>query len=287
MLNLRGVISEYNEKSEPIWFGNEIVLCYRLLNLNILEPHKSYRIWFSQRNGSSVLSKGLELTGVAGKPHELFNLVGEETLRQKHGAADYASLKRRLWEQGTSANGIFSVKHSMYTGRTQKIIEELKELRGISGPIDENEFWSDLFPNCKHIYLTRRNKIRQAVSWWKAIKDNVWHLKEGVSQALDQEFFETHYDFDAIHHLFREASLRECAIEDYYSRNNITPLTLVYEDFIDRFEETIKEILNFLEIEGGNITAPKYYAKTANAGSEIWVQRFRQDLQEKMGVEAW
>lgn len=252
-----------------------------------MEPNKSYRIWFSQRNGSSVLSKGLELTGVAGKPHELFNLVGEETLCQKHGATDYESLKKKLWEQGTSTNGIFSVKHSMYTARTQKVIDEIKELRGISGAIDEDLFWSDLFPNCKHVYLTRRNKIRQAVSWWKAIKDNVWHLKATESQAVDQDFFETHYDFDAIHHLFREASLRECAIEDYFSRNNIKPLTLVYEDFIDRFEETLKQILDFLDVAGGNISSPKYYNKTANVGSEIWVQRFRKELQEKMGVQAW
>ena len=37
-----------------------------------MEPVLSYTLWFSQRNGSTVLAKGLESTGIAGIPNEWF-----------------------------------------------------------------------------------------------------------------------------------------------------------------------------------------------------------------------
>lgn len=253
-----------------------------------MEVNKSYRIWFSPRNGSTLLCKGLEQTGIAGKPLELFNLVGEETLRSKYQINSYESLKEELWKLGSTSNGIFGIKHSLFSACRKKVSNEIKDLRGNLENDQGDNFWDDLFPQCKHIFMTRRNKIRQAVSWWKAIKDSVWHLEASEAQTSEKVFFAENYDFDAIHHLFREASLRECAIQAYFSANNIIPLTIVYEDYIKRYDNTIKEILDYLEVDQSALNIqPKYYKKIANEGSEIWVQRFRKELQEKMGVEAW
>ena len=46
----------------------------------MMKPEKSYRIWFSNRNGSTLLCQGLEQTGIAGKPGEYFNLMESTSL---------------------------------------------------------------------------------------------------------------------------------------------------------------------------------------------------------------
>ena len=134
-----------------------------------------------------------------------------------------------------------------------------------------------------------RNKIRQAVSWWKAINDQVWHLKSGEQFENDMSFYEEHYDFDALMHLFKEASLRECAIEDYFRKHQLSAFSIVYEDFVMDYEGTIKKVIDFLEIEYDeiHIKAP-HYTPTASKGSELWVQRFREDIQKNFqGAPVW
>ena len=254
-----------------------------------MRPKKSYIIWFSQRNGSTLLSKGLEQTEIAGKPRELFTLLENDTLCQTYKVATYEQLKEKLWELGSSENGVFGIKTSIYAKVFKNIIQEIAELRGLGkNEISESEILADIFPNCQHIYLTRRNKIRQAVSWWKAIKDDVWHLTAKDNHTEQASFYESQYNFDALHHLFREATLRECAMQAYFTRNKIIPITLVYEDFTVDYENTIKRIIEFLGLPSNSlIVEEKFYKKTATELSEIWVQRFRKDLQAKMGVETW
>ncbi|NND09028.1 MAG: hypothetical protein HKN87_21865 [Saprospiraceae bacterium] len=146
----------------------------------------------------------------------------------------------------------------------------------------------DLFPNCKHIFLTRRNKVRQAVSWWKAINDNIWHLEKNQTQECAPDFDERHYDFDALDHLLREAALRECAMQEYFSKYSIEPLTLVYEDIVSNFTATIRQVLDHLDLSYAEpIEVKMHYVKTSSKDSEKWVQRFRKDLQFKMTDRIW
>jgi LPS sulfotransferase NodH len=191
-----------------------------------MQPTKSYRIWFTQRNGSTLLCKGLEQTGIAGKPGEFFNLIDEESLCEKYNATIYQDLKEKIWHLGASQNGVFGIKHSRHATRYEKIIHEIKILKGYNTDeqIDEQELLSDLFPTCKHIFLTRRNKVRQAASWWKAIKDQVWHLEPNQKKSSSQDFYAKHYDFAALSTLLKEACLRECSIQEHFSRYQINPL---------------------------------------------------------------
>ena len=128
-----------------------------------MPPHKSYRIWFSQRNGSTLLCKGLEQTGICGIPGEYFNLMDASSLCDKYNVDTYGQLKETIWKLGTSSNGVFGIKHSLHASYSGRIFKEIKKLKGIpqDAEIDRQELLSDLFPNCKHIFLTRRNMQRR------------------------------------------------------------------------------------------------------------------------------
>lgn len=253
-----------------------------------MKPKQSYRIWFTPRNGSTLLCKGLESTGIAGKPGEFLTLFDKDSLCEQHEVSTYEALKNKFWELGMTPNGVFGIKHSFFTSRSNKNFREILDLRNQGEDLMMNRaiVWNDIFPNCKHIFLTRRNKVRQAVSWWKAINDGVWHIEKG--EKSNNLFVEEKYNFDALSHLFKEAILIECAMQEYFKKYNIIPLNIVYEDYIEDFEGTIGQIIDFLEIEEREYAVgEKFYQPTADENSEKWVQRFRKDLQAKMEEQIW
>lgn len=134
--------------------------------------------------------------------------------------------------------------------------------------------------------MTRRNKVRLAVSWWKAIQTQEWHRLSGTPpKPID---LQDAYDFDGIHHLYEEGSMREAGIQEFFSEGNIVPLTIVYEDFIQEYEKTVRKVLEFLELDTISLTIPSpSLAQTADDLSEEWVQRFREEGQKGWKNQGW
>lgn len=250
-----------------------------------MEPTKSYRIWMTQRSGSTLLCKGLESTGIAGKPGEFLTLHGEKNFQEKYSINSYEAMRKKMWNLGTTSNGVFGVKYSHDTAGIEQILTDFYPLQNKVRPKNPKLeiLLADLLPNCKHLYLTRRNKIRQAVSWWKAIKDNVWHIEKGKAHRNELAFYESNYDLPALTHLFKELVLREARIQDYFVAHNIQVMSIIYEDFIVDFEGTIRRIIDYLEIEhDGFEVGDFFYEKTATDQSEIWVKRLQKDLGMKL-----
>ncbi len=249
-----------------------------------MRPKKSYIIWFTQRTGSTLLCKALESTGVAGVPNEWLT---NPDLMETYNADSYTGLQEKIWDKGTTPNGIYGLKHGYYQPHNNTIMDILKKFPGGSKCSTRAEIWENAFPNCKHIFMTRRNKIRLAVSWWKAIKTNEFHRKQGASPK--EANVGNNYSYDAINQLVAECVFREAGIQEFFSEGNIIPLTIVYEDFINNYEETVIKILEYLEVPGidkVNI-APPYYEKLADELSEEWVQRFRKERQKGWSNVGW
>lgn len=243
-----------------------------------MKPKRSYTIWFAQRTGSTLLCKALEDTKAAGKPNEW--------LAQCAGI-DGFDIDKDLWEKGLTPNGVFGIKFSFYRPCFDNVISMLKKYSLKKGLSSEIDIWNDVFPECRHVFMTRRNKIRMAVSWWRAIQSGLWHKKHGVypvSVDLSDK-----YSYDAINHLYNECSMREAGIQELFDQAGIIPLNIVYEDFIKSFDKTVMDVLSFIDIpvpDDLHIIKP-YYGKIADDVSESWVQRFREDRQRGWENKGW
>ena len=242
-----------------------------------MKPKLSYAIWFSQRTGSTLLCRALQSLEIAGKPSEWLN---SSDLFDKYQLSNYTELQQRIWQLGTTPNGVFGIKGGIFEPYFSQIIKTLKHFPGCDSHTQNRiEIWNNAFPNCKHIYMTRRNKVRLAVSWWKAIQSEEWHREKGklpLSADLEDK-----YSYDAVNHLFAECSMREAAIQEFFSEGSILPLTIVYEDFILAYESTIRTILSYLELPNiQNVFIPDPpLERLADDISQGWVQRFRQEKQ--------
>lgn len=238
-------------------------------------PAWSYIVWFTQRVGSTLLAQALEDTGIAGRPREWLEAPSAAELLARHGARDVVELRSRLWEEGSAANGVFAVKYGM----TRTIHSELTALfSGLVGEgATERAAWEAMFPACRHIHVTRRDPIRLAISWWRAIQSGEWHrpLRSdtafGVLAAPPRE---ARYDADAIAHLVAEVGEREAAIEAVFDRWSVAPHVVVYEDAIAHFDATMRAVLQLLDAPAGTPVPEPAFARLADDLSEQWYARF-------------
>lgn len=253
-----------------------------------MKPKISYTIWFSQRNGSSLLCEALTSTGVAGKPGEHLLTPANASLLDFYRAKDYEELQQKLWQAGMTANGVFGIK--VQAPKTDDWVDnELAEFPGLGKSQPTNyEVWENAFPNGKHIFLTRRNKVRQAVSWWKAIVTEEWHRARGKERPYSALAIRDRYDFLAIRHLLLEANFLENRTQGFLDEGNIAPLTIVYEDFIKEYEATVRRIVDFLGItETSYSVAKPYYEQLADEVSDEWTERFRVEMQKDWHKKIW
>jgi len=249
------------------------------------KPHLSYTIWFSQRTGSTLLCTALETMGVAGIPKEWFNCKPD--LLEHFKIDTHAELQEHLWHGASTENGVVGINHSFHEPHFSQLIQTLSKFPAcLPQETNRARIWEHVFPNHKHIFMTRRNKVRLAVSWWKAIQSHVWHIEHG--EQAKQVGLSDAYSFDAITHLYMECSMREAGIQEFFTEGNIVPLVIVYEDFIQKYDQTILNILDYLEVDTSCIAVPPPpLDPTADSVSEEWIQRFREERQEGWQNKGW
>ena len=260
-----------------------------------MEPSQSYVLWFSQRVGSTVLAQALEDTDIAGRPREWFTDAAGIGLLAKYHVRDVIELRERLWREATSPNGVLGLKYGMQADEHRRVNALLAGLVADDRAGNGRAAWNTFFPECKHVFVTRRDKVRIAVSWWRAIKTGEWHRPcRPEPTAVDGAFGRTTpdpaspnlidlYDYDAIEHLAREASIREADIQAQLDDWEVTPYTIAYEDLVAHFAPTVRALLEFLGIPGGReVPIPEpALARMADETSEAWYQRFRREWTEK------
>ena len=247
-------------------------------------PSTSYVVWHTQRTGSTLLCTTLEATGVAGHPDEW----PEDGLKATTESA--ATIRDTLWSKQSTPNDVLGVKWSYH----QPTLDDFYRVFGRDRSGERSEWrqvWESVFPNCHHIVMTRRNKIRLAVSWWKSISGGQGHLSQDGSPLPWQNMVPTApadlagaYDFKAIKALVFEAARREAGLQELLAELQVSPLSVTYEDFVANYEQTVQGVLDHLGLHDSvSETPPPLLARTSDYVNEEWVRRFLADLNSEAG----
>ncbi|HSL46143.1 MAG TPA: Stf0 family sulfotransferase [Anaerolineales bacterium] len=238
-----------------------------------MKPQISYVICAVQRSGSFLLCEALKNTGLAGFPEEYF-LPGEGWedgwWARQHGVTSRADYLNLVFEQGTSSNGVFGTKIMWnYFPTMLNSLQELPEYKGLDAP----QLMASLFPNVRYIWIVRRDKVRQAVSWAKAGQTDIYALHKGGTPNPKQE---PTFDFgfiDQLHHLILEG---ETGWQSFFEACGTRPFKVEYEELVEAYEPTALRILDYL-----NVSYPKNLVfgerrlqKQADALNEAWVRKY-------------
>ena len=238
----------------------------------------SYLVCATPRSGSTLLCEGLKATGVAGRPEEYFEAVpatgrprapadyleglDDPDAHALLGSAPppdtppYSSLLdvgsfdehlARVREWGTTPNGVFGAK--VMWGH----VEDPSELGD------------------RYVWVRREDKVRQAVSLWRALQTQSWRASEGGGHAQ--------YCFSALQHLVRMLTEYDAAWARFLRGAPV--LALTYEEVAADLPLALERTLAHVGVARPRDWPPTLPAmrRQADELSERWAEAYARDLQ--------
>jgi LPS sulfotransferase NodH len=256
-----------------------------------MQPQRSYIVCATPRSGSTLVCHALEETGVAGRPEEYFEalrhsgrprrpeeyFVGVEdpSIRDHLGERAVGSEpppRSPLWsraaydrylewafESGTTPNGIFGAKLMWgYFGDFVSLLRNVPAYRDV--PLAE--LLPTVFPGLTFVRVVRANKVRQAVSLWKAVQTATWREDQASAKAASLEddgsppyrsFIEEHrpqlrFHYRAIDHLLEQILVEESRWDAFFEHSGIKPVLVLYENFAADYETSTLRLLERLDL---------------------------------------
>jgi len=256
-----------------------------------MTPDRSYLVCATPRSGSTLVCHALEETGVAGHPEEYFEAlrhsgrprrpeeyflgVEDQSIRDHLGERAIGSEpppRSPLWSRaaydrylewavdaGTTPNGIFGAKLMWgYFGEFISLLRNVPEYRDV--PLAE--LLPAVFRNLTFVRVVRANKVRQAVSLWKAVQTANWREDQASANAGSVEadgsppyrtFIEEHrpqlrFHYKAIAHLLDQLLVEEASWDAFFEHSGIRPILVMYENFAADYEDSTLNLLDRLDL---------------------------------------
>jgi hypothetical protein len=130
----------------------------------------------------------------------------------------------------------------------------------------------EFFPDLHSVHLTRADTARQAISYWRANQTQQWWdlgEQDGPPAELDPDFQQIRWCEDILVDDDR-------GWQGILERQEIPTLKINYESFIEVREQTVEEVLDFLEIPHGPITLPPpQLRRQSDELTEEWLTAYR------------
>lgn len=252
-------------------------------------PKTSYLVCASQRSGTELLCRCLAATGVAGRPQEYFlaedpaklpdwRFWEEGPFAAGHAVSDRESYLTLVYRLGSTPNGVFGAK--IHWNNLRWALAKFSELPRFAG-LDRAAILHTVFPNSRVKDVTRRDRVRQAVSWARMAQDGMWVAPAGQPEpAWPPATGAPRYDFGLIAGLEALIAESETGWRQLYSELGLTPYQVVYEKLSspDGYEQTIRGVLAHLGLDDyrGPIPAPRT-RRQSNDLNEAWVAAYLTD----------
>lgn len=249
-------------------------------NINSYVPRIFYFICSTPRTGSELLCQILKDTQIAGQPAEHIYYIPDDPDQLSWGdwikEPQNMGLLRKHMAEYSTANGVCGVKIMWY--QFDYLLCQLR-LRAEHQHLEIDDLLSRVFTPPHYIWLTRKDKVGQAVSFWKALQTGEWLAGVyGLAPFWSQK---PQYSFLRIHSLVQEIAAHETAWEWYFSQHGIQPLKIVYEELIADRESTILNVLDYLSIDKPEdliISEPSLKRQSDSLNQE-WTEKYYDELQ--------
>jgi LPS sulfotransferase NodH len=200
-------------------------------------------------------------TGLAGAPTEVFNPDFMPALMQHWDVTTKEEYIDKLLTLKTGPNGVFGAKVGWGPYKT------------VFGDGDPRLVLRGLHM----VFMTRRDQVRQAVSWVRAIQSRRWQSIHSGRQDHRAEF-----DAEHITRKLQRIRSTEESWRDLFDSYGITPQQITYEDLVADPLQTLRETLAVLGVEPpADLRIKPKIGRLADAVTEDWVARYRTETGER------
>lgn len=217
-----------------------------------------------------MLAEALSGTGLAGSPERYFSDHVMRTLAGRWGTRGWGAYTVRLIEATSSPSGVFGalVTHDDLA----RLLDGLGSMEGCADRAP-GTLLESTFPGVRFVWVGRRDSLRQAVSWERAVQTKVWaDTGEPVPIAAPRPRF----DRAAIAERLRLLAEYETAWRGFFEAVGAEPVRVDYEDLASDYEGSARRVLEELGVSLPRELwfGPRRLRRQADARTERWVRRF-------------
>jgi trehalose 2-sulfotransferase len=262
-------------------------------------PRTAYLVCATPRSGSTLLCEMLRGTGVAGAPREHFERLRHSDrprqpreyfaglddpcvhglltpLEPGHPSEEPADAWReRVVREGMTPNGVWAGK--LMWGHVEDLLSRARELDGLAGA-DLATVLRALFGDVRLVFVTRVDKVAQAVSLWRAVQTQRWSAPAGAPREL---LHDAVYSFAAIDYLVAQLEAQDAAWRRWFVEHAVTtPFELSYEQIDADPRAAVQGAMRFAGLPAVEVADPPLRHQS-DARSHAWAQRYvseRRDL---------
>lgn len=258
---------------------------------DLASPHATTRLLVIasvERTGSTLLCSLLRQTGLAGTPVEYLNIHTHNfsRFRQRYGvpqlrlvyrpigwlrsrtgrfawrniawfeSASYLRYLEAIARVNTTSNGVFGIK--MHWNQYKR------HLLDLNLTVD---FWN---VPVQWVRISRRDEIRQAISFVRAAQSNSWNSNMEIKR-------EPVYDGSSIVAALKRISAENADWQMYFEQNNIHPLTITFEQLTQEMDLTVRRVMHYIGAKIEAVPSPQTSQQSDSTSSE-WATRFVQEF---------
>jgi trehalose 2-sulfotransferase len=242
------------------------------------KPKRTLIIAATPRCGSNLLCDYLYRTNKLGDPKEYFDddIQRHLTAIEIHRIQNLINSPVEYLDNliaNTSSNHVFSFKvmWEHFTSNVIPIVETTRIAKSNCNSITE-------FFNPTFIYIKRNDIFLQAVSLYIALKTNKWS-KTMEKNYSEQEFI-PHYNYSEIKKCLELLRSDYSNWENYFSKNNIDYVTIVYEELVNDPVKTLTNLFRRISFENIHIDEDVLntsFFKQSNALNDEFLVKFHQE----------
>ena len=238
-----------------------------------------YVIASSPRSGSTLLCRGLWATGRLGAPSEYLNPMQVRDWQVRLGATTAQRAMHWLMRGplvGLAGRGWWS--RERFCALLRAVMARRTSATGWFGLKIHHHHWvrwehralTELLPVTRWIWIRRRDRVAQAVSWARAVQTGQWVA--GQPLRGPPVYCRRH-----IAHRLAQIHAAESFWEQTVARRGVAPVQVDYEALVTDWPGEIHRICAALG-EPAVAVGPKPLAPQADARSKAWIARFKRDL---------
>ena len=256
-------------------------------------PDRAYLVCATPRSGSTLLCETLRATGVAGRPLEHFEVFRASSLPRQprehfEGLDDPAVLGllspldppnpdpepsadwwARIRREGTTDNGVWGGK--LMWGHVPDLLLRARELDAVGDDAELDDVLTALLgAGLQLVFVSREDKVAQAVSLWTAVQTQTWRAGHGVPAADAQ------YAFAGIDHLVAQLEEHDRAWRRWFEATGRTPHVVTYEALAADVPATVGAVLDAVGLPGVEVPAPAT-ERQGGSRSQEWAARYRRE----------
>ena len=254
-------------------------------------PDLAYLVCATPRSGSTLLCETLRATGGAGVPLEHFEVLRATGLPRQpreyfDGVHDASVLEHlaplrpgtpdreapgawwaRVRAEGETANGVWGGK--LMWGHVDELLARARRLDGLAGA-DLAAVLRALLGEVRLIFVTRADKVAQAVSLWRAVQTQSWRAGDGAPHE------DPAYSFAAIDHLAGRLEADDAAWRAWFGAAGADPIVVPYDDLEADPAGTAGAVLGALGLDDRQVVVPGL-RRQADERSAQWAAHYRDE----------